>query len=124
MNTFNVRDMLSSKPIYKLTIKDFQNICLYCAVDRGWDEKEIPIPEQIALIHSEVSEALEAFRNNEPISWRDDKNKPQGLASEYADIMIRVLHYSKLLGINLEKEIVSKLNYNLSRPYRHGGKKI
>lgn len=107
-----------------MTIQEFQQCCYNQAKQLGWDEKEIPIPEQIALIHSEASEALEAFRNNEPISWTDENGKPQGIGSEFADIMIRIGHYAKLLGIDLAFECNRKLEYNLTRGYRHGGKAV
>jgi len=85
---------------------------------------EVPVPEQIALCHSELSEGLECFRESQPLSWTDDEGKPQGLASEYADVLIRIGHYASLMGINLEFELERKLKYNMTRPYRHGGKVI
>lgn len=88
----------------------------------GWGEPGIV--EQIALIHSEASEALESFRNNEPLYWKDDKGKPQGVASEYADIIIRVLHYCGVLGIDISAAVEEKIVYNRTRGYRHGGKAI
>jgi NTP pyrophosphatase (non-canonical NTP hydrolase) len=82
----------------------------------------VEIPEQVALIHSEASEALEAWRNKEPLCWTDENGKPQGVGSEYADIVIRVLHYCSLLGINLDTELKKKMDYNDTRAYRHGNK--
>lgn len=90
----------------------------------GWTEREVPIPEMIALIHSEASEALECFRKGEAISWTDETGKPQGVASEFADILIRIGHYSFLLRIDLDEEIKRKLEYNKTRSHRHGGKLI
>jgi NTP pyrophosphatase (non-canonical NTP hydrolase) len=94
------------------------------AKELGWADKEIPVPEMIALIHSEASEALESFRNNELVMWTDQQGKPQGIASEFADILIRIGHYSHILGIPLDAEIDRKLKYNMHRGYRHGGKAI
>ena len=107
-----------------MTLREFQVECYDNARELGWTEKEISIPEMIALIHSEASEALESYRNHEPISWIDDKGKPHGIGSEFADIMIRLGHYAVMLGINLDAECKKKLEYNLTRGYRHGGKKI
>ncbi len=109
-----------------MTLKELQVRCFQQAKELGWTDKEVPVPEQIALIHSEVSEALESWRNREPLSWehQDAKGqmKPEGLASEYADVIIRIGHYAELLGIDLEYEIERKLQYNMTRGHRHGGK--
>jgi NTP pyrophosphatase (non-canonical NTP hydrolase) len=105
-----------------MTIEDLVQRCYMQAKELGWTEKEVPIPEQIALIHSEASEALEAYRNGEPVSWTDDHGKPQGIGSEFADILIRIGHYAVLNDIELEYELERKLKYNLTRGHRHGGK--
>jgi len=107
-----------------MTIDEMVDVSYNQAKELGWTEKEVPIPEMIALIHSEVSEALEAFRDNQPIYWINDKGKPEGIASEFADILIRIGHYSKILKIDLEQAVIEKLKYNLTRGYRHGGKAI
>lgn len=110
-----------------MTLNELVERCLEQAKKLGWAGIEpVPIPEQIALIHSEASEALESWRNKEPQSWsHPDKNgiaKPEGLASEYADIIIRIGHYCGALGIDLEYEVKRKLAYNMTRGFRHGGK--
>lgn len=79
--------------------------------------------EAIALCHSELSEALESWRNHEPVSWTDGAGKPQGVASEFADVIIRLGHYAEIFGINLSAEVERKLAYNATREYRHGGKR-
>ena len=82
------------------------------AVYHGWWETQRPVPELLCLIHSEVSEALEAYRN------QDEKN----LAEELADIVIRVFDMAEGLDIDIEKEIIIKHEHNKTREYRHGGK--
>jgi NTP pyrophosphatase (non-canonical NTP hydrolase) len=103
-------------------LDEIQDECYKQAVKSGWTEKNVPIPEMIALIHSEASEALESYRNGEPLSFNDKDGKPQGIASEFADIIIRIGHYSAILGIHIEAEVLRKLKYNSTRKYRHGGK--
>ena len=79
----------------------------------GWWETERSVPELLCLVHSEVSEALEAHRNG------DNEN----LTEELADIIIRVCDMAVGLGIDIEEEVIKKHHVNIKRPYRHGGKK-
>ena len=72
------------------------------------------IPAILALITSEVSEALEDFR-------KDDK---EHFAEEIADVVIRVLDLTGGMGIDIDAEIAKKLEINKNRGFRHGGKKV
>lgn len=93
------------------------------AVRKGWWSDEPNIPEKLALIHSEISEALEAYRNGEMATHILSTGKPEGFGIELADAVIRILDLCGYLGIDLESEIELKHNYNTTRPYRHGNKK-
>jgi NTP pyrophosphatase (non-canonical NTP hydrolase) len=53
-----------------------------------------------------------------------DIKKPEGIPSEMADIVIRVMDYCGYAGIDLEKAIAEKMEYNRTRPFKHGGKTI
>ncbi len=89
----------------------------------GWWETERELPEIIALCHSELSEALEAYRNNEPMVW-DNNGKPDGIAVEMADCVIRIFDWFGANGIDTFDVMYKKHKYNITRPYKHGGKKI
>lgn len=95
-----------------MKIKEWQEEIHHWSIEKGWCEHDRPIPELLCLIHSEVSEALEAYRVNDM----------ENFAIELADIAIRLFDTSEALNIDLEKEIEKKHQVNKQRPYRHGNK--
>nr|DAM28428.1 MAG TPA: NTP-PPase-like protein [Caudoviricetes sp.] len=52
------------------------------------------------------------------------ERKPEGIAVELADAIIRILDFTASEGIDIESLILAKHEHNKTRPYRHGGKKI
>lgn len=104
----------------KSQMKRLQERCHNIAREKGfWDNKEFDNfmfdrnnAEIIALIHSELSEALEALRHD---NWKN-------VAEEMADTAIRIMDFCEARGINLEKEILKKIKKNKKRAYRHGKK--
>lgn len=111
----------------KLAIKDVMVKAHKNAKKKGFyeDNKERTFGDNVALVHSELSEALEEYRNNYPLNeMRIENGKPEGVPAELADVIIRVCEFSEHYGIDLEKAIRVKMKYNSTRPHKHGGKKI
>lgn len=94
------------------------------AIASGWHDTERSVGEDIALMHSELSEALEAYREYETVEsvLRCDDEKPEGVIIELADVVIRIADFCGKHGLNLEEAIKEKMRFNKTRPYRHGGK--
>lgn len=91
------------------------------AVRKGWWESERGFPELVALMHSELSEALEAWREHQaPFHLRG--GKPEGWAVELIDCVIRILDALAHENLDVEQILRAKMQYNEGRAYRHGGK--
>ena len=76
--------------------------------------------EMIALMHSELSEALEALRHGNP---PDDKvPEYSGVEAELADVIIRIFDLCSQRGWRVAEALVAKMEMNKSRSVKHGGK--
>lgn len=80
----------------------------------GWYDEERTFPVDIALLHSEVSEAFEGWRKG------DDRN----VAEELADVFVRLLDTCSRNNVDLAAEFYAKMSANEKRGYRHGGKAV
>lgn len=119
----NIMDKKSIELLIKLKFKELQEEIHSLAKEKGWWENS-NIPEKLLMIHSEVSEAVECYRLD-AIEYTDKLyNKPFGYPTELADIVIRVMDLAENSKIDLFEMIKIKHEYNKTRPYRHGGKKI
>jgi NTP pyrophosphatase (non-canonical NTP hydrolase) len=105
--------------------------------EKGWWDEPVTFERAIANLHGEVSEAWEAWRK-----WGTDDAteefvpgsvgamdavfqppEPEGVGSEFADILIRLLDDCERFGVDLVAEYARKLAYNRTRAHRHGNKR-
>jgi NTP pyrophosphatase (non-canonical NTP hydrolase) len=95
------------------SINDWQKIITEWGISKGFSWTKENVDTMLLRIHSEVSEASEAIRDN----------CFEGFAEELADIYIRLVNLCEIWDINLEEEVIKKYNKNLNRPHLHGRQK-
>lgn len=130
-----------------MTLNELRNECYQISADHGWHDHdaitelfeadgiraadsvraqarymELLTATRLCLIHSEVSEALEAVRHGNPVS--EHCPEISGLEEELADVVIRVLDLAGESGMDIDRAVRLKMDFNRNRPYRHGGKKL
>jgi NTP pyrophosphatase (non-canonical NTP hydrolase) len=104
--------------------------------EKGWYEGA---PREVGTLYmlmvSEISEALEEVRAKRPAMYTKQNGeiipitdeyyttaKPEGELIELADLAIRLFDYCGARGLDLERAIEIKHEFNKTRPHRHGGK--
>jgi len=95
------------------SIKEWQKVVTKYAIDKGFNWNKSDVDTMLLRMHSEISEASEAVRDEE---W-------DRFGEELADIFIRLVNCAEVMEINLEKEVEKKHQKNLKRPKLHGRKK-
>lgn len=105
-----------------MTIPELQREAHNNAVYHGFWEDGMDVGTAIALMHSELSEALEEERAGNPEVYYREDGKPEGALTELADCVIRIADYCGARGWDLESALVKKMEFNRTRPYKHGKK--
>lgn len=89
------------------------------AREKGWWDEERSNAEALALIHSEISEALEYLRKGQDAT--DDKIPAfLGVEAELADVIIRIMDLAHARDWCVAEALVEKMHFNKSRERKHG----
>lgn len=80
------------------------------AKTKGWWEHNRNLGELIALMHSELSEALEYMRHGNPAS--DHIQDFSGVEEEFADVIIRIMDLSQEQDYDVAGAIEAKIEFN------------
>ena len=93
-------------------MRTMQRVCHNIAKEKGFWDKDRNNGELLALIHSELSEALEELRQKK-VDW-------EHVGEEMADTVIRIMDFCEAREIDLESEVWKKMDKNKKREYKHG----
>lgn len=109
-------------------LNDLAEITNQIADSKGFTRGRRTFGDVIALVHSELSEALEEFRDGHDLQEiyynPDNPFKPEGIPIELADAIIRIVQFCGEKDIDIDLAVELKIEYNRTRPHMHGGKKL
>lgn len=109
-----------STPIeeFKMAWNTMQRLNADVAKSKGWYDSSWTLDRALCLIHREVSEVTEALRVGNP---KDEKCPEFSNAEvEFADVVIRIMDLANRLNFDVAGAIVSKMEFNKTRPHKHG----
>lgn len=127
--------MCGEKP-FTVSLNEWASVIHENAVAHGWwaqgvcdggdfridGDVDRPLPEILMLCVCELAESMEEYRDGKTLLYEGENGKPEGIAVEMVDCIIRILDWMGHNGVDVDELIRKKHEYNKTRPYRHGGK--
>jgi NTP pyrophosphatase (non-canonical NTP hydrolase) len=105
-------------------ISQLQKEAYKTADDHGFHSTEADrhVPTKLLLTVQELTEAFDEVRDGKDLTKNSHEadGKPVGFPSELADVLIRIADLAGIVGIDLEYFVIEKMEYNRSRPFKHG----
>jgi NTP pyrophosphatase (non-canonical NTP hydrolase) len=87
----------------------------------GFYDRGIDYPDRIACMHEELSELFHAYRKGTLTDLCDKRGCPMtNEAEELADLVIRALDLAAARGVDIDRAVMLKAEYNATRPRLHG----
>ncbi len=86
-------------------LKELQKAVMQNKIDRGFNTTDVA--REFCRAYEELSEAYSKYEKGQ-----------DGVAEEFADVAIFLLGMSEMLGYDLEKELVAKIEKNKKRQYK------
>lgn len=87
-----------------IDLKELQKEVMRNKLEKGFNTTDVAV--EFCRAHEELSEAYNKYSKNQ-----------DGVAEEFADVAIFVLGMCEILGFDLEKELVNKIEINKNRKY-------
>jgi NTP pyrophosphatase (non-canonical NTP hydrolase) len=86
-------------------LKDLQKEVMRNKLEKGFNTTDVAM--EFCRAHEELSEAFSKYSKSQ-----------DGVAEEFADVAVFLLGMCEILGYDLEKELVNKIEINKNRRYR------
>lgn len=88
-----------------IDLKELQKEVMRNKVEKGFNTTDVAV--EFCRAHEELSEAFSKYNKGE-----------KGVAEEFADVAVFLLGMSEILGFDLEKELIAKIEKNKNRRYK------